>query len=250
MRSFSAPTTASASVLLAKAKQAICGNTPLIARVKSPRLCMNIAVASMVVAASDWPARSAWKASAKLLKVMTLIGFRPLFVAILSTSRVRRSSMPPSSTDDALAGEIVDRLQPERIALGGEEADRRLLVGHHVHQLGPLLGPEDAGVDHVPALGGEARDHGGELGADVFRREAEPLADLVGELDPHALELALVVDELQRRQRRVDRHHQRAGLDDVGRRDLRLSMGPARVRTDAQGERRPLRPAARDDRER
>ena len=123
---------------------------------------------------------------------------------------------------DALAGEIVDRLQPERIALGGEEADGRLLVGHHVHQLRALLGPEDAGVDHVPALGGEARDHGGELGADVFRRQAEPLAAFVGELDPHAFQLALVVDILQRRQGRVDRHDERAGLDDVGRRDLGL----------------------------
>ena len=69
-----------------------------MARVKSPRFCMNIAVASIAVAASDWPARSAWKASPKLLKVSTAIGFRPFLTTMSATSRVRRSSMPPSST--------------------------------------------------------------------------------------------------------------------------------------------------------
>ena len=66
---------------------------------------------------------------------MTVTGFRPFLVTMSSTSRVRRSSMPPSSTEMRLGRTIVDRLQAQRTALGGEEADGGLLGGHHVHQL-------------------------------------------------------------------------------------------------------------------
>ena len=82
---------------------------------------MNIAVASMLVAASDWPARSAWKASAKLLKVSTLIGFRPFLVTMSATSRVRRSSMPPSSTEMRLPARSSTVFSPSGLPLAARK---------------------------------------------------------------------------------------------------------------------------------
>ena len=82
---------------------------------------MNIAVASMQVAASDWPAFSAWNASAKLLKVITVIGFRPLSCAILATSRVRRSSMPPNSTEILLPARSSTVFRPSGLPLAARK---------------------------------------------------------------------------------------------------------------------------------
>src|SRR6266568_3126076 len=60
---------------------------------------------------------------------------------------------------DCAAGEVFGLRDLERIALGHGNADRLLLVGDHLHHFGPLLGPEDASIDNVPASRLEAGDH-------------------------------------------------------------------------------------------
>ena len=89
-----------------------------MARVKSPRFCMNIAVASMQVAASDCPARKAWKDFGEIVEGHDGERLRPFLVTMSLTSRVRSLLDAAELDRDAPAGEIVDRLEAERIALG------------------------------------------------------------------------------------------------------------------------------------
>ncbi|MCY1239686.1 hypothetical protein D9M72_524960 [compost metagenome] len=61
---------------------------------------------------------------------------------------------------DALARQVLGLADLQRVALGGADADGLVFVGQHLHELGALLGVEDAGVDDVPAAGLQAGDHG------------------------------------------------------------------------------------------
>jgi len=111
----------------------------------------------------------------------------------------------------------------ERRALDHGEADGLLGIGHGVGDLGALFGPEHAGVDAVEPAALHGRDHRREIHAQQIERHAQALGDLAHQLDVQSLQLTLLVDELLRRQRRIDRHQQLAGRHEIAVGDDRLA---------------------------
>src|SRR5262249_48003681 len=82
------------------------------------------------------------------------------------------------------------------IALGHGDADSLELVRDEVHDLGALGGEEEPRHDEVPATALQPGNLRVELDVDPVHLEAEPLGDLIAELDAHPLEIAPLVDVL------------------------------------------------------
>jgi hypothetical protein len=135
-----------------------------------------------------------------------------------------------------VAGQVLETGDDEFAVGRCVDADRLLRVGHQEQQFGAFLGPEQAGVDGVEPLTLQAGDHRREIHAQEHRIEAHMPGHGAGELDVEALQVAFAVDELLRRQGRVDRHLPFAGFQqviggDFGRTGLRL--GDAAQQEDA-----------------